>query len=123
MAPLIDKTSRSADPDTYKVATFYSISNCQPGLKGVSLGNFLIKRVADELKREVPQLRTFCTLSPIPGLAGWLAKDGDWAALREIDESGCLLVRPDRHIAFRTMSVLDDPEAALSAAFAQILAR
>ena len=48
---------------------------------------------------------------------------GDWAALREIDESGCLLVRPDRHIAFRTMSVLDDPEAALSAAFAQILAR
>lgn len=81
VAPLIDKTSRSADPDTYKVATFYSISNCQPGLKGVSLGNFLIKRVADELKREVPQLRTFCTLSPIPGFAGWLAKDGDWSAL------------------------------------------
>ena len=48
---------------------------------------------------------------------------GDWAALREIDESGCLLVRPDRHIAFRATSVLDDPEAALSAAFAQILAR
>ena len=81
VAPLIDKTSPSADPDTYKVATFYSISNCQPGLKGVSLGNFLIKRVADELKREVPQLRTFCTLSPIPGFASWLAKDGDWAAL------------------------------------------
>ena len=81
VAPLIDKTSRSADPDTYKVATFYSISNCQPGLKGVSLGNFLIKRVADELKREVPQLRTFCTLSPIPGSPPNLAAlPPDWRA-------------------------------------------
>ena len=56
----------------FKVAAFYSISNCQPGLKGVSLGNFLIKRVAEELKRELPQLRTFCTLSPIPGFARWV---------------------------------------------------
>ena len=56
----------------FKVAAFYSISNCQPGLKGVSLGNFLIKRVADELKRELPQIKTFCTLSPIPGFSRWL---------------------------------------------------
>jgi malonyl-CoA decarboxylase len=56
----------------FKVAAFYSISNCQPGLKGVSLGNFLIKRVADELKLELPQIKTFCTLSPIPGFARWL---------------------------------------------------
>jgi malonyl-CoA decarboxylase len=53
---------------------FYSISNCQPGLRGVSLGNFLIKRVAEQLKQELPQLKTFCTLSPIPGFMGWLAK-------------------------------------------------
>jgi malonyl-CoA decarboxylase len=75
IAPLIDKTSPPLPPATFKVAAFYSISNCQPGLKGVSLGNFLIKRVARALKEELPQLRTFCTLSPIPGLARWL-RDG-----------------------------------------------
>ena len=72
IAPLIDKTSEPLAPSQFKVAAFYSISNCQPGLKGVSLGNFLIKRVAEELKRELPQLRTFCTLSPIPGFARWV---------------------------------------------------
>jgi malonyl-CoA decarboxylase len=70
--PLLDKNYHPASPGHFKVAAFYSISNCQPGLKGVSLGNFLIKRVADELKRELPQLKTFCTLSPIPGFARWL---------------------------------------------------
>ena len=72
IAPLIDKAESPLPPSTYKVAAFYSISNCQPGLKGVSLGNFLIKRVAEELKRELPQLKTFCTLSPIPGFARWV---------------------------------------------------
>jgi malonyl-CoA decarboxylase len=72
IAPLIDKASTPQDASQFKVAAFYSISNCQPGLKGVSLGNFLIKRVAEELKREMPQLKTFCTLSPIPGFARWL---------------------------------------------------
>lgn len=72
IAPLIDKASPPLPPSQFKVAAFYSISNCQPGLKGVSLGNFLIKRVAEELKRELPQLKTFCTLSPIPGFARWV---------------------------------------------------
>ena len=72
IAPLIDKASEPLPASQFKVAAFYSISNCQPGLKGVSLGNFLIKRVADELKRELPQLKTFCTLSPIPGFARWV---------------------------------------------------
>ena len=74
IAPLIDKKATPAPSDSFKVAVFYSISNCQPGLRNVSLGNFLIKRVADELKRELPQLKTFCTLSPIPSLVPWLAK-------------------------------------------------
>jgi malonyl-CoA decarboxylase len=74
IAPLIDKKSNPASSDSFKVAVFYSISNCQPGLRNVSLGNFLIKRVADELKRELPQLRSFCTLSPIPSLLPWLTK-------------------------------------------------
>lgn len=76
IAPLIDKKSQPLEADQYKVAVFYSISNCQPGLRGVSMGNFLIKRVAEQLKRELPQLKTFCTLSPIPGLLGWLHKLG-----------------------------------------------
>jgi malonyl-CoA decarboxylase len=74
IAPLIDKKSQPLAADQFKVAVFYSISNCQPGLRGVSLGNFLIKRVAETLKQELPQLKTFCTLSPIPGLMGWLHK-------------------------------------------------
>ena len=58
------------DADT---AVFYSISNTQKGLRGVSFGNFLIKQVVDELSRELPQLKTFVTLSPVPGFAAWLA--------------------------------------------------
>ena len=73
IAPLINKAAKPLAPDQFKVAVFYSISNCEPGLRGVSLGNFLIKRVAEQLKRELPQLKTFCTLSPIPGFAAWLA--------------------------------------------------
>jgi malonyl-CoA decarboxylase len=56
-----------------RVATFYSINNCEPGLRGVSLGDFLIKRVAQHLQAEMPTLRRFCTLSPISGLRAWLA--------------------------------------------------
>ncbi|MCM5572214.1 malonyl-CoA decarboxylase [Burkholderiaceae bacterium FT117] len=75
IAPLLDRKGEpQADADRFRVAAFYSISNCQPGLRGVNLGNFLIKRVADRLKQQFPKLKTFCTLSPIPGFAGWLAK-------------------------------------------------
>jgi malonyl-CoA decarboxylase len=81
IAPLIDKKAPAQSPDAFKVAVFYSISNCQPGLRGVSLGNFLIKRVAEELKAELPQLKTFCTLSPIPGFMAWLQAGPDFAAL------------------------------------------
>lgn len=74
IAPLIDKASPALPPEHFRVAAFYSISNCEPGLRGVSLGNFLIKRVAEQLQRELPQLRRFCTLSPVTGLANWLSK-------------------------------------------------
>jgi malonyl-CoA decarboxylase len=53
-------------------AVFYSISNCQEGLRGISFGNFLIKQVAEDLKRELPGLDLFVTLSPVPGFARWL---------------------------------------------------
>ncbi len=81
IAPLIDKQAQpTLAASQYKVAAFYSISNCQPGLRGVSLGNFLIKRVAEQLQRELPQLKRFCTLSPIPGFAKWLLSDGELPA-------------------------------------------
>ena len=70
----------SNHPDRATTAVFYSISNCQPGLRGVSLGNFLIKHVVDVLSREFPRLKVFCTLSPIPGFVAWLGpllKDPD----------------------------------------------
>ena len=53
-------------------AIFYSISNCQEGLRGISFGNFLIKQVVEELKAELPQLKQFATLSPVPGFRRWL---------------------------------------------------
>jgi malonyl-CoA decarboxylase len=56
-----------------KVAVYYSISNCQKGLTGISFGNLLIKQVAAELSQAYPQLEKFVTLSPIPGLNRWLA--------------------------------------------------
>lgn len=68
--------ARAAQADT---AIFYSISNCQEGLRNISFGNFLIKQVVEELKAELPQLRRFSTLSPIPGFRRWLERrlDGE----------------------------------------------
>ena len=60
----------------FKSATFYSISNCQPGLKNISFGNFLIKQVVQELQAEFPTIKHFVTLSPIPGFATWLQSEG-----------------------------------------------
>lgn len=79
VGPLLDRSKEpNLNKKDYKVAAFYSISNCQPGLKGIHLGNFLIKRVAEDLKKEFPSLKTFCTLSPIPSLADFLAKEPRW---------------------------------------------
>ncbi len=81
IAPLIDKSSAALAQDRFRVAAFYGISNCEPGLRNVSLGNFLIKSVAEQLQRELPRLKTFCTLSPVPGFAAWLMSEPDFATL------------------------------------------
>jgi malonyl-CoA decarboxylase len=65
----VDRDRMAANEAT--TAVFYSISNCQNGLRGISFGNFLIKQVVAELQRELPQLATFVTLSPVPGLRRW----------------------------------------------------
>lgn len=72
-------------PDAMRTATFYSISNCHAGLAGISFGNALIKQVARDLAAELPQLDTFVTLSPIPGLSKWLPEqpDSDEALMKQ----------------------------------------
>ena len=69
---LLDVDGPVADPEKANTAIFYSISNCQRGLAGVSFGNFLIKRVVADLAAKLPNLKTFSTLSPIPGFMNWL---------------------------------------------------
>jgi malonyl-CoA decarboxylase len=69
---LLDEKAPVQDPDQADTAIFYSISNCQAGLAGISFGNFLIKRVVAELSGEFRNLKTFATLSPIPGFRRWL---------------------------------------------------
>lgn len=98
---LLDPQIPAEDTGKARWAIFYSISNTQPGLRGISFGNFLLKRVIDELLREIPRLKSFATLSPIPGFADWLAKH-DGNALQAL-----LTDKNDKQQA------LDDPEAGL----------
>ena len=70
---LLSEDRLALEAEDAKVAVFYSISNCQAGLAGVSFGNLLIKQVVSELRQSFPKLEKFVTLSPIPGLNGWLA--------------------------------------------------
>ncbi len=71
------QTPREAlEADQADTAIFYSISNCQAGLAGISFGAFLIKQVAADLRAELPNLKTFATLSPMPGFAKWMAQEG-----------------------------------------------
>ncbi len=86
VGPLLDKKSESLDSKKFKTAIFYSISNCQPGLRGVSLGNFLIKRVAEKIWQDIPSVKTFCTLSPVPGFNKWLEALPGSAALSALED-------------------------------------
>ncbi len=79
-------------------AVFYSISNCQEGLRGISFGNFLIKQVVEDLSRELPRLDTFVTLSPVPGFSAWLARE-------RADETSELIAPEDRE----RLALLDTP--------------
>jgi malonyl-CoA decarboxylase len=116
-----DKTvSRLGKPPS--VAAFYSISNCEPGLKGISLGNFLIKRVAEKLRGEVPSVKRYCTLSPVPGLRKWLATAQGVAVAEALrSRFGADLERLTG--AVRTGSLERDDQAMLTACVATFLAR
>ena len=72
---LLDETAPIGDPQAADAAIFYSISNCQRGLAGISFGDFLIKRVVDALAIELPRIKTFATLSPVSGFRAWLERE------------------------------------------------
>jgi malonyl-CoA decarboxylase len=72
---LLDETAPIGDPQAADAAIFYSISNCQRGLAGISFGDFLIKRVVDALAIELPRIKTFATLSPVSGFRMWLERE------------------------------------------------
>ncbi len=98
IAPILADKRDVVDPERATTATFYSITNCQRGLAGVSFGHFLIKQVVEEVSREFPRMSTFVTLSPAPNFANWLKRergqdaslaldDEDRAALAALDEA------------------------------------
>jgi malonyl-CoA decarboxylase len=91
IAPLLAVDRQPVPTDRARTAVFYSISNTQRGLGGISFGNFLIKQVVEELRRELPKLDTFVTLSPVPNFIGWVKQtteisDEDRAVLKLLDE-------------------------------------
>ena len=94
---LLDEKAPEDDPEKADTAIFYSISSTQPGLRGISLGDFLIKRVVDHLRREMPNITTFSTLSPIPGFRRWLDKTmaaGDPNLLTDDEHAKIRALRP-----------------------------
>jgi malonyl-CoA decarboxylase len=101
---LLDESAPILDPRSAHAAIFYSISNTQPGLRGVSFGGFLIKRVVEQLLAEFPKLRIFATLSPVPGFRHWL--EGELKA-----KSLTLLGSADADRICRTASTSDPFEA------------
>lgn len=88
VAPLLAEARDICQPEQARIAVFYSISSCQRGLDGISFGNFLIKQVVEDLRRELPKLETFVTLSPVPTFMKWLneAKGEMGAADQELAE-------------------------------------
>jgi len=95
------------DPRAATSAIFYSISNCQAGLRGIPFGNFLIKQVVAVLRAELPQLRQFATLSPVPGFARWLAGEGGGEPLPEPQDLRRLCARYIMTARDRRGQVLD----------------
>jgi malonyl-CoA decarboxylase len=89
---LLDEKAPVLDPREADTAIFYSINNCQRGLDGISFGNFLIKRVVELLGQELPSVKSFATLSPLPGFSRWLQERlSDPAAKLLTDEEGAAL--------------------------------
>ena len=111
---LLDEAAPIGDPQAADAAIFYSISNCQQGLVGISLGDFLIKRVVDALATELPRLKSFATLSPLPGFRAWLTAEAGRHGLLVAGEARAVQVlgagldedKPDRIL----LRLIDQPD-------------
>jgi malonyl-CoA decarboxylase len=86
IAPILSDKREVVDPERATAAVFYSITNCQRGLAGVSFGHFLIKQVVEEVSREVKRVSTFVTLSPAPNFADWLKRERAHPASLALDD-------------------------------------
>jgi malonyl-CoA decarboxylase len=131
---LLDEAAPIGDPQAADTAIFYSISNCQHGLAGISFGDFLIKRVVDALAVDLPRLKVFATLSPVPGFLGWLERQsgampgglllpaertalealGDRVAEHDLP---ALITRPDWHADPQLAAALREPLLRLCARY------
>ena len=98
IGPILSRERSPLDPREATTAAFYSISNTQRGLTGVTFGSFLIKQVVEEISRELPNLSTFVTLSPVPGFMEWLEE--------ERAKADSAVIEPADRV---TLSHLDDP--------------
>ena len=128
---LLDEAAPITDPHLADTAIFYSISNCQRGLAGISFGDFLIKRVVDALAIELPRLKVFATLSPVPGFRAWLEGQGrvgrddlllpvERVAIEALDEGASERDLPallDRYADPKIAAVLRDPLIRLCARY------
>ena len=132
---LLDTGAPLGNPEAADTAIFYSISNAQAGLTGINFGNFLIKRVVDSLSRDLPNLKVFATLSPVPGFNKWLNRRlvEDPFDLLTPEQSKCLkavtsktsatgalkdlLSRDDWHLDNELSAVLQEPLLRLCAHF------
>ena len=114
IAPILASgRSEFVAPEKARVAVFYSISNCQRGLAGVSFGNFLIKQVVEEICRELPKLTTFVTLSPVPNFVRWLTREMANESSTVLNDSDrgvlTLMERPDWWTDPEIFTKLEDP--------------
>ena len=111
--PILTGKREELELERVTTAVFYSISNCQRGLAGVSFGNFLIKQVVEEVSREMPKLSTFVTLSPAPNFAEWLKRERTTEASRVLndDDRAALMAldRPDWWLDRAATEALRDP--------------
>jgi malonyl-CoA decarboxylase len=133
---LLDEAAPVGNPNDADSAIFYSISNCQQGLVGISFGDFLIKRVVDALAAELPRLKNFATLSPIPGFRNWLKAEAERGGLLLTGEAKALqslgidfangdaerpllalMERADWHRDQRTAAALREPLLRLAARY------
>ncbi len=121
---LLDESAPDVSPEEADTAIFYSISNAQQGLQGISFGNFLIKRVVESLKAELPNIKTFSTLSPIPGFSRWVQGAGgdELATLIGAEEMQRLMeTSADQAGPFNLVEQLERPGWHLKSGFCEVV--